>query len=1025
MLSNNLIAYIRASIPSRETSTVVLRLLSDYLDGSLGGSSVATVFGRNGNVTAQPGDYDASFIDYDNSGSGSSATNVQEALDDLFNGSTDPQELIALIALSGVPSNSEDLGIFSGNIIPDASTIKAALQALETAIESFANPMTYKGLWNAATNTPTLANGIGQNGDVYQVSVGGTVNFGSGPISFEMGDKAVYNGSLGQYEKWDMTDAVTSIFGRFGNVVAVSGDYTASQVTNVPSGTISSTNLQAAINEVSGDITSLSAQVDLIEDDIDQLQLDIIATQNDIDDHISDPTDAHDASAISSIPLGNLVATDVQGALNELQTDVDTRATTVALNDHITDVLDAHDASAISYDNTTSGLAAVNVQSAIDELAEAAVEFPLKAPTGTLLDPPSYGFAGGDDDTGIFSTGDGNVSIMSNGNLKVSIEQSNVAIEGNLDVDTINGTTFPQTGAGNTLAGFDEIGSLYSVPTWNYIPVTNGLQSNGSTPGTDETGLSKLIINTALGDGTSGSVENFNTISIDDSTNANYLVESYNTIRTSFQAINSAIVENATAYSAYMNGDITGNLQGLRFDSQMNAENVSGFLANIQGTISNQLEVMNLYSSALVENNIFSINAGNNGNSTSGSITGFNYGNQGTAEGFTAVNLFNNSDISSYINAISFYNQGNTENLQGVNISNEGDFNNLTAYNFNNTGVSSSSITGVQISDNSNSPLSSISGINLNINGTYENINGISVNLDSATSPNRKVGLNISGASINTFTPFTTISDSPSLVDGGNSIVTQFSVLDGSPISGTSVLANNLSGLAFFEDDYEGDAFYGLGYAMVGFVGQVGVVDTKTVSTISMALAGASVPPQSTGGTIDELIMFNAKGLLPAGGTVTTNTVYGLKVDASLSAMSPNKAYGVYVEDANADNHFEGDITRINGLDTSFPSVQGAAGSQLTNDGSGNLSWQLPTTSPKYVQTFNVADWVLNVSVYELVISQATHSKGTSPMVQVFELVGSDYIALNCTIKVNASGDVTLQTTSVPDNSFQGKLIIL
>jgi hypothetical protein len=42
--------------------------------------------------------------------------------------------------------------------------------------------------------------------------------------------------------------------------------------------------------------------------------------------HINDTTDAHDASAISSIATGNLVATDVQSALNELQSDIDTRA---------------------------------------------------------------------------------------------------------------------------------------------------------------------------------------------------------------------------------------------------------------------------------------------------------------------------------------------------------------------------------------------------------------------------------------------------------------------------------------------------------------------------------------------------------------------------------------------------------------------------------------------------------------------------------------------------------------------------
>jgi hypothetical protein len=42
-----------------------------------------------------------------------------------------------------------------------------------------------------------------------------------------------------------------------------------------------------------------------------------------ISDHLSDAIDAHDASAISNVPSGNLVATDVQSALNEIQSQVD------------------------------------------------------------------------------------------------------------------------------------------------------------------------------------------------------------------------------------------------------------------------------------------------------------------------------------------------------------------------------------------------------------------------------------------------------------------------------------------------------------------------------------------------------------------------------------------------------------------------------------------------------------------------------------------------------------------------------
>lgn len=56
------------------------------------------------------------------------------------------------------------------------------------------------------------------------------------------------------------------------------------------------------------------------------IQTQLTANATSISDHIADSVDAHDASAISSIAAGNLAATDVQSALNELQSDVDSRA---------------------------------------------------------------------------------------------------------------------------------------------------------------------------------------------------------------------------------------------------------------------------------------------------------------------------------------------------------------------------------------------------------------------------------------------------------------------------------------------------------------------------------------------------------------------------------------------------------------------------------------------------------------------------------------------------------------------------
>ena len=77
---------------------------------------------------------------------------------------------------------------------------------------------TYEGNWNAATNTPTLANGSGDAGQVYRVSVAGT-QLGE---TWAVGDLAIYDGSV--WQKSDSLDAVESVNGQTGVVVLDTDD---------------------------------------------------------------------------------------------------------------------------------------------------------------------------------------------------------------------------------------------------------------------------------------------------------------------------------------------------------------------------------------------------------------------------------------------------------------------------------------------------------------------------------------------------------------------------------------------------------------------------------------------------------------------------------------------------------------------------------------------------------------------------------------------------------------------------------
>lgn len=57
-----------------------------------------------------------------------------------------------------------------------------------------------QGSWNASTNTPTLADETGTAGYYYTVSAAGSVDFGTGSITFAAGDRVFYNGKA--WRRW-------------------------------------------------------------------------------------------------------------------------------------------------------------------------------------------------------------------------------------------------------------------------------------------------------------------------------------------------------------------------------------------------------------------------------------------------------------------------------------------------------------------------------------------------------------------------------------------------------------------------------------------------------------------------------------------------------------------------------------------------------------------------------------------------------------------------------------------------------
>jgi hypothetical protein len=66
-----------------------------------------------------------------------------------------------------------------------------------SSITNAIGALNYKGTWNASTNTPTLASGVGTKGDYYVVSVAGSTTL-DGISNWGVGDLATYNGTVWQ-----------------------------------------------------------------------------------------------------------------------------------------------------------------------------------------------------------------------------------------------------------------------------------------------------------------------------------------------------------------------------------------------------------------------------------------------------------------------------------------------------------------------------------------------------------------------------------------------------------------------------------------------------------------------------------------------------------------------------------------------------------------------------------------------------------------------------------------------------------
>jgi len=233
---------------SASSPTDLETVLSEFDTAITNAGTVDSVFSRTGVVVAVAGDYTATQVTNTPAGNIAAVT-VQAAINEL---------------------DSEKAALSHTHVAADVTDFNEAAQdAMDSAFAAgthTAITVTY----NDAGNSFSLAN----------------TDRGSTAVT-------THEAALDPHTQYTTTAEaaaaapVQSVFTRTGAVVAVAGDYTATQITNTPAGNIAAVTVQAALNELDTEKSAVG--------------------------HV------HAASAITYSPYGNIAATNVQTAINELE----------------------------------------------------------------------------------------------------------------------------------------------------------------------------------------------------------------------------------------------------------------------------------------------------------------------------------------------------------------------------------------------------------------------------------------------------------------------------------------------------------------------------------------------------------------------------------------------------------------------------------------------------------------------------------------------------------------------------------
>lgn len=304
--------------------------------------SVNIVDNANGTYTVTDPEGNTTLIDtransnpYVNTTSGLTATNVQAAIDEV-DGSVDN-----IVTTLGTTLTDTHLGVFTGSTIADNSTLKAALQALETAQETGSSDLAVARGSGDPTHTPTATQPLfyinEDNGDVWAYNVTSTT--------------------------WENSSL-------------------ASNVAVTPAGNLASTTVQTGLEELQGDIdtinnslaqpngiATLDASGHVLTSQIPALAITDVYVVADIaardaltvqTGDVVKVTDSDGSGNPQTYIYDGTVWIDIQETSNVISVFGRTGVVAAQAGDYT--------ATQVTYSNAVSGLTATDTQAAIDEV---------------------------------------------------------------------------------------------------------------------------------------------------------------------------------------------------------------------------------------------------------------------------------------------------------------------------------------------------------------------------------------------------------------------------------------------------------------------------------------------------------------------------------------------------------------------------------------------------------------------------------------------------------------------------------